>query len=32
VVEVNLDQNFQVIGQEPDDDGAGDTEGPGDDD
>jgi uncharacterized membrane protein YkoI len=32
VVEVNLDQNFQVIGQDPDDDGAGDTEGPGDDD
>jgi hypothetical protein len=26
-VEVNLDENFHVIGQEPDDDGAGDDEG-----
>ena len=31
-VEVNLDENFEVIGDEPDDDGAGDDEGPGDDD
>jgi hypothetical protein len=31
-VEVNLDENFKVIGDEPDDDGAGDDEGPGDDD
>jgi hypothetical protein len=31
-VEVNLDENFQVIGQETDDDGAGDDEGANDDD
>jgi hypothetical protein len=31
-VEVNLDENFDVIGDEPDDDGAGEDEGPGDDD
>jgi hypothetical protein len=31
-VEVNLDQGFQVIGDEPDDDGPGDDEAPGDDD
>ncbi len=31
-VEVNLDENFQVIGQESDDDGANDQEGPDDDD
>ena len=31
-VEVNLDAEFQVIGQETDDDGPGDQEGPGDDD
>jgi hypothetical protein len=31
-VEVNLDSDFNVIGQEADDDGPGDTEGPGDDD
>jgi hypothetical protein len=31
-VEVNLDENFKVIGDEPDDDGAGDDEGSGDDD
>jgi hypothetical protein len=31
-VEVNLDENFQVIGQEADDDGAGDDEGANDDD
>ena len=31
-VEVNLDANFQVIGQATDDDGPGDQEGPGDDD
>jgi hypothetical protein len=31
-VEVSLDENFAVIGDEPDDDGAGDDEGPGDDD
>ena len=31
-VEVNLDENFNVIGQATDDDGAGDQEGPGDDD
>jgi hypothetical protein len=31
-VEVNLDENFQVIGQEADDDGAGDDEGTNDDD
>ena len=30
-VEVNLDGNFEVIGQEADDDGAGDQEGPDDD-
>ena len=30
-VEVNLDGNFDVIGQSPDDDGAGDQEGPDDD-
>ena len=27
-VEVNLDENFNVIGQEADDDGAGDQDGP----
>jgi len=32
VVEVNLDENFEVIGSEADDDGPGDEEGPGDDD
>jgi flagellar biosynthesis/type III secretory pathway M-ring protein FliF/YscJ len=31
VVEVNLDENFEVIGEEADDDGANDTEEPGDD-
>ena len=31
-VEVNLDESFQVIGDEPDDDGPGDDEGAGDDD
>ena len=31
-VEVNLDSDLQVIGSEADDDGAGDEEGPGDDD
>ena len=31
-VEVNLDESFDVIGSEPDDDGAGDDEGPADDD
>jgi hypothetical protein len=31
VVEVNLDSDFQVIGQEGDDDGANEQEGPGDD-
>ena len=31
-VEVNLDSNFQVIGDEADDDGSGDDEGSGDDD
>ena len=31
-VEVNLDENFEVIGSEADDDGPGDEEGPGDDD
>ena len=31
-VEVNLDANFQVIGQATDDDGPGDQESPGDDD
>jgi hypothetical protein len=30
-VEVNLDENFAVIGQEADDDGPGDEDGPGDD-
>ncbi len=31
-VEVNLDENFEVVGQEADDDGAGDEEeGPADD-
>jgi hypothetical protein len=30
-VEVNLDEGFQVIGQETDDDGSGETDGPGDD-
>jgi hypothetical protein len=32
VVEVNLDNNFEVIGEEQDDDGPNDTEEPGDDD
>ena len=31
-VEVNLDENFEVIGQEADDDGPNDEEGPDDDD
>ena len=31
-VEVNLDENFDVIGQEADDDGAGDKDGANDDD
>jgi hypothetical protein len=31
-VEVNMNENFEVIGDEPDDDGAGDDEGSGDDD
>jgi uncharacterized membrane protein YkoI len=31
-VEVNLDENFRVIGQDADDDGAGDDEGTNDDD
>jgi uncharacterized membrane protein YkoI len=31
VVEVSLDENFEVVGQEGDDDGAGETEGPDDD-
>jgi hypothetical protein len=31
-VEVNLDTDFNVIGSEADDDGAGDQEGPGEDD
>jgi hypothetical protein len=31
-VEVNLDENFRVIGQDADDDGAGDDEGANDDD
>ena len=31
VVEVNLDQNFNVIGQENDDDGPNDQDGPNDD-
>ena len=30
-VEVNLDENFNVIGQDVDDDGANDKEGPDDD-
>ena len=30
-VEVNLDENYNVIGQETDDDGANDQEGPDDD-
>jgi hypothetical protein len=30
VVEVNLDRNFNVIGQDADDDGPGDQDGPGD--
>ncbi len=30
-VEVNLDENFQVIGREADDDGPGDEDGPNDD-
>jgi len=30
-VEVSLDENFQVIGQEGDDDGANDADGPNDD-
>jgi len=30
-VEVNLDENFKVVGQEKDDDGANDQEGPDDD-
>lgn len=32
VVEVNLDENFEVIGRENDDDGPGDQEGPDGDD
>jgi hypothetical protein len=31
VVEVNLDESFQVIGEEQDDDGPNDVEEPGDD-
>jgi hypothetical protein len=31
VVEVNLDSNFEVIGEEADDDGPNEQEGPGDD-
>ena len=31
-VEVNLDESFEVIGSEADDDGPGDDEGSGDDD
>jgi uncharacterized membrane protein YkoI len=31
-VEVNLDENFNVIGREADDDGANDEDGSGDDD
>jgi len=31
-VEVNLDENFNVIGQEADDDGPNDQDGPADDD
>ncbi len=31
-VEVNLDGNFEVVGQETDDDGPGDQDGAGDDD
>jgi hypothetical protein len=30
VVEVNLDENLNVIGDEPDEDGANDQEEPGD--
>jgi hypothetical protein len=30
-VEVNLDRDINVVGQEADDDGPGDTDGPGDD-
>lgn len=30
-VEVNLDRDFKVVGQEADDDGPGDTDGPDDD-
>jgi uncharacterized membrane protein YkoI len=30
-VEVNLNESLEVIGQESDDDGAGDNDGPGDD-
>lgn len=32
VVEVNLDSNFEVIGSEPDDDGADETDDAGEDD
>lgn len=32
VVEVNLDESFNVIGDEPDDDGAGEEDGDGDSD
>ena len=31
VVEVSLDENFRVVGEEPDDDGSGAHDGPGDD-
>ena len=31
VVEVSLDENFQVIDKAEDDDGSGDSDGPGDD-
>lgn len=31
VVEVSLDENFQVIGEETDDDGPSEQDGPGDD-
>jgi hypothetical protein len=31
VVEVSLDENFRVLGEETDDDGSGDQDGPGDD-
>jgi uncharacterized membrane protein YkoI len=30
-VEVNLDENFAVVGREPDDDRGGEEDGPGDD-